>query len=114
MAASIRELLAKHAGEAFDLHEQHLNGQMVKIKAKKDVMVNDARVIKTDIMAKNGVIHVIDTVLLPSDDGKQASAMGSPISGPWAGSAAPTSPGCTRGATGKPASWPGTASSRSL
>jgi uncharacterized surface protein with fasciclin (FAS1) repeats len=28
-------------------------------------MVNDAKVIKTDIMASNGVIHVIDTVLMP-------------------------------------------------
>lgn len=31
----------------------------------KAVMVNDAAVIKTDIAASNGVIHVIDTVLLP-------------------------------------------------
>jgi uncharacterized surface protein with fasciclin (FAS1) repeats len=29
------------------------------------VMVNDAHVRKTDIIASNGVIHVIDTVLLP-------------------------------------------------
>ncbi len=29
------------------------------------VMVNNAHVIKTDIAASNGVIHVIDTVLLP-------------------------------------------------
>ncbi|RME95354.1 MAG: fasciclin domain-containing protein [Verrucomicrobia bacterium] len=29
------------------------------------VKVDNAKVIKTDIMAKNGVIHVIDTVLLP-------------------------------------------------
>jgi uncharacterized surface protein with fasciclin (FAS1) repeats len=29
-------------------------------------MVNNAKVIKTDIMASNGVIHVIDTVLLPN------------------------------------------------
>jgi uncharacterized surface protein with fasciclin (FAS1) repeats len=30
-----------------------------------DVMVNDAKVVKTDIAASNGVIHVIDTVLVP-------------------------------------------------
>jgi len=30
------------------------------------VMVNDAKVIKTDIMASNGVIHVIDSVVLPN------------------------------------------------
>ena len=32
-------------------------------------MVNDAHVIKTDIPATNGVIHVIDTVLMPPDLG---------------------------------------------
>ena len=30
------------------------------------VTVNDAKVIKTDIVATNGVIHVIDTVVLPN------------------------------------------------
>jgi uncharacterized surface protein with fasciclin (FAS1) repeats len=29
------------------------------------VMVNNAKVIKTDIVADNGVIHVIDTVIMP-------------------------------------------------
>jgi uncharacterized surface protein with fasciclin (FAS1) repeats len=29
------------------------------------VMVDDANVIATDVMASNGVIHVIDAVLLP-------------------------------------------------
>ena len=29
------------------------------------VMVGNANVVATDIMASNGVIHVIDTVLLP-------------------------------------------------
>ena len=29
------------------------------------VTVDDADVIKTDVMASNGVIHVIDTVLMP-------------------------------------------------
>ncbi|AKJ30502.1 fasciclin domain-containing protein [Caldimonas brevitalea] len=29
------------------------------------VMVNDAKVVKTDIVADNGVIHVIDSVVLP-------------------------------------------------
>ncbi|MGD8413356.1 MAG: fasciclin domain-containing protein [Candidatus Latescibacterota bacterium] len=43
-----------------------LNGQYVTINAKDGVMVNDAKVIKTDIKAENGVIHVIDTVLIPS------------------------------------------------
>jgi uncharacterized surface protein with fasciclin (FAS1) repeats len=46
-----------------------LNGQMVTINSENGVMVNNAKVIKTDVMAKNGVIHVIDTVLIPSSDG---------------------------------------------
>jgi uncharacterized surface protein with fasciclin (FAS1) repeats len=43
-----------------------VNGQMVKITVDgAKVKVNDANVIKTDVGASNGVIHVIDTVLLP-------------------------------------------------
>ena len=41
-----------------------------KVMASTDmnkVMINDANVIKADIMTSNGVIHVIDTVLLPND-----------------------------------------------
>ena len=41
-------------------------GKPVTIKVEGDkVMVNNATVIITDIVASNGVIHVIDTVLLP-------------------------------------------------
>ncbi len=29
------------------------------------VSLNDAKVVKADIMTSNGIIHVIDTVLLP-------------------------------------------------
>jgi uncharacterized surface protein with fasciclin (FAS1) repeats len=43
-----------------------LNGQDVRIRVESgSVMVNDATVIKADVMASNGVIHVIDTVILP-------------------------------------------------
>jgi uncharacterized surface protein with fasciclin (FAS1) repeats len=42
-----------------------VQGQEVKIDAKKGVKVNDATVIKADIVTDNGVIHVIDKVLLP-------------------------------------------------
>jgi uncharacterized surface protein with fasciclin (FAS1) repeats len=45
-----------------------VNGQNVQISAAgNSVKVNDAQVVKTDIKASNGVIHVIDTVLLPSE-----------------------------------------------
>lgn len=44
-----------------------VNGQDVRITvAGNAVQVNDANVIKTDIEASNGVIHVIDTVIIPS------------------------------------------------
>ena len=43
-----------------------VQGQDVMIKTIGDkVMVNDANVIATDVKAKNGVIHVIDTVIMP-------------------------------------------------
>ena len=43
-----------------------VNGQSVTISMKdKDVMVDNAKVVKTDIACSNGVIHVIDTVVLP-------------------------------------------------
>lgn len=45
-----------------------INGQNVKITVTDGrVMVNDANVVKADIVTSNGVIHVIDTVLLPSN-----------------------------------------------
>jgi len=47
-----------------------VQGQDVKIDASKwhlhkNVKINDANVIKTDIVTDNGVIHVIDKVILP-------------------------------------------------
>jgi uncharacterized surface protein with fasciclin (FAS1) repeats len=43
-----------------------VNGQELKINTSGGaVMVNDARVVKTDIAASNGVIHVVDAVILP-------------------------------------------------
>ncbi|MBC7623424.1 MAG: fasciclin domain-containing protein [Aeromicrobium sp.] len=42
-----------------------VNGKMIKITTDKGVMVNNAKVIKTDVAASNGVIHAIDTVLMP-------------------------------------------------
>jgi len=43
-----------------------VSGQPLKITARDGkVHINDAQVIKTDIICANGVIHVIDAVLLP-------------------------------------------------
>ncbi len=43
-----------------------VNGEEVTIKtAMGSVMVDNAKVVKTDILCTNGVIHVIDTVIMP-------------------------------------------------
>lgn len=45
-----------------------VNGQQVDIKVDGDtVMIDGAKVVKTDIKCSNGVIHVIDSVILPAD-----------------------------------------------
>jgi len=46
-------------------------GQSLNIVAKDGkVTINGVNVIQTDVVCKNGVIHVIDAVLLPPDDSK--------------------------------------------
>ena len=56
MAADVRKLSMAKTVE----------GESVAIKLMNDgVMVDNAHVTKTDIVASNGVIHVIDTVILP-------------------------------------------------
>jgi len=43
-----------------------VEGQTVKVEVSSTgVQVDNAKVIKADVMASNGVIHVIDTVLMP-------------------------------------------------
>jgi uncharacterized surface protein with fasciclin (FAS1) repeats len=43
-----------------------VNGAMVKVSTDHGkVMINNANVVKADSPASNGVIHVIDTVILP-------------------------------------------------
>lgn len=46
---------------------QTVQGQFLSLQADgSGVMVNSAKVVKADVMADNGVIHVIDTVVLPN------------------------------------------------
>jgi uncharacterized surface protein with fasciclin (FAS1) repeats len=55
MAADVKTMEAKTVqGQSVDI-----------IVADAGVTVNGAKVLKTDVLAKNGVIHVIDTVILP-------------------------------------------------
>ena len=58
------EVMAK---DVVNLHQaKTVNGQKVKIMVDGDkVMVDNSIVTKSDIPCTNGVIHVIDTVLLP-------------------------------------------------
>ncbi len=42
-----------------------VQGGRITLDATKGLKVNDATVIKADVPASNGIIHVIDTVLLP-------------------------------------------------
>ncbi len=55
------------ASDVVKLHEaKTVNGKDVKIMADGGkVMVDNANVVKTDIVCSNGVIHVIDSVILP-------------------------------------------------
>lgn len=55
---------------AHDVMKMHsaktVEGEKITIKSMGGhVMVNNANVTKTDIMASNGIIHVIDTVIMP-------------------------------------------------
>ena len=46
-----------------------LNGGELRISTHDGtLMVNDAKVVKADIVASNGVIHVVDTVILPDSN----------------------------------------------
>ena len=55
MAADVKTMKAPTANGA-DLDVKVANGK---------VMINDAKVVKADVKASNGVIHVIDKVLMP-------------------------------------------------
>ena len=55
-----------------------LNGAAVKVSLNGGVMINDAKVTYADIRALNGVIHVIDKVLLPPTQNLVEIALGNP------------------------------------
>lgn len=55
------------AADVVKLHSaKTLQGGEVKIDATSGVKINDATVISADVAASNGVIHAIDTVLMPA------------------------------------------------
>ncbi|MBY0508633.1 MAG: fasciclin domain-containing protein [Rhodospirillaceae bacterium] len=57
--ATSRDFLGKR------LEAATMQGQSLLIDATKGVTVDNAKMIKADIAADNGFIHVIDTVLIP-------------------------------------------------
>ena len=73
--AQLQAILTYHvvAGRVFakDVSNMHsattVNGKHIEIRnAAGAVMVDDAKVVQADIPCSNGVIHVIDSVLLPN------------------------------------------------
>lgn len=52
-----------------------LNGDNIDVKKKDgELFLNESQVVQTDIECSNGIIHVIDAVLLPPADDEQAEA----------------------------------------
>jgi uncharacterized surface protein with fasciclin (FAS1) repeats len=55
------------AEDLMQIHEaETVEGSIVAIESSDGIKVNDANVLKTDILTDNGVIHVIDAVLIPA------------------------------------------------
>lgn len=69
-----------------------LNGATLNVKTTAPVMINDANVIKTDINGSNGVIHVIDTVLVPAGMDLSAPAASTAPAAPAEAPATPATP----------------------
>jgi len=54
------------AADVKTMEVKTVEGQNVKLVVSAEgVTVDNAKVVKTDVMAENGVIHVIDTVIIP-------------------------------------------------
>ncbi len=54
------------AADVKTMEAKTVNGAKAKVKVDgSTVTIDEAKVVKTDIAASNGVIHVIDTVIMP-------------------------------------------------
>ncbi len=56
-------MAADIAGKKSDV--KTVQGSTISVDATKGVMVNDAKVVTADVAASNGIIHAIDTVVMP-------------------------------------------------
>jgi uncharacterized surface protein with fasciclin (FAS1) repeats len=52
------------AGKSMDV--KTVQGSSLKVDAMQGVTVDEAKVVTADVMASNGVIHVIDKVVMPN------------------------------------------------
>lgn len=74
--SKLQEILKYHvvagkvtAQQAMELSSaKTLLGSKINIMNNSGLMINNAKVAKADIQCSNGIIHVIDTVLLPMDE----------------------------------------------
>lgn len=69
---NLKEILLYHAvaGKVYSTmlsnkYVPTVNGAALKVDVSSGVMINEASVVKADVKAMNGVIHIIDRVLLP-------------------------------------------------
>ena len=60
-------LSAKKIGKLNGRQLVTAQGGLLKVDTSNGVKINGANVTKTDVEAENGVIHIIDTVLIPSN-----------------------------------------------
>ena len=44
-----------------------MNGKTLTVDGRNGVKVNDATVTQADILTSNGIIHVVDAVILPPE-----------------------------------------------
>lgn len=84
--AKLAGILASHvvpgkimAADVKTMKAANVNGQDLDIQVKDgDVTVSGAKVIKTDVAASNGVIHVIDTVILTDAPARKSADAAKP------------------------------------
>lgn len=53
-----------------------VQGNKIKVSLSDGAMINGANVVKADVKASNGVVHIIDAVIMPSDN-EEKEVMGS-------------------------------------
>ena len=50
-----------------------VEGSSITVDLSNGVAIDNANVVSADIEADNGVVHIIDSVIMPSDDSSSSS-----------------------------------------